>query len=1180
MKASADGPRSSAQTAGLRARLMILVFFAIIPGFGLMLYHANQDRLRKLDELQADALRTSELCAANVAQVVEGARQTLIALAYSEPVRSGNTTAASALFSDVLRHSRAYRNIAQTHSDGLNIASALPMPGKVNSGSQPWFKQLQAKRGFAIGDYQIGKITGMPGINIGIPLPDQPENQPLAAVNVSLKLETLQACISEPDLPPNAILNIIDRTGIVLARNPPSETLIGRSSKAYPTYQAAAGNERGFREARGLDGVSRLYHFAEVPNSERSLFVGVGVSKESLAAESRYNLIKDVLWLAFFFLGAMLWSSFAAERWVLGPVRMLSDISRRIAEGDFNVRALLDKGAWELQQLARAFDSMTSSLREYTQRLRESEQKFRAITTSASDAIIMLDSEGRVSFWNEAAEKLLGYSQTEAIGMDLHGCLAPARYSGVFDKKFPQFQATGEGEVVGRTLELEAVHRDGFEISVELSISSVQLDGRWNAVGIMRDVTDRKRAESELRKHREHLEELVRERTAELERASQELDRFFNVTMDLLCIADSDGSFVRLNQAWTRILGYTQEELLANRFLEFIHPEDVQATLQVISRLAEQKEVMDFTNRYRCRDGSYRWIEWRSVPSGPLIYSAARDITERREMEDRIARLTRLKEQLVGGTPLADKLKLVCDEVVRTFDADFARIWVTRGGDLCHRGCIHEGAAEGQGVCRDRTQCLHLLASSGRYVHLDGCHKRVPLGSYKIGRIASGAEARFVTNDVVNDPAIGDPQWARELGLVSFAGFRLFSDQGKPMGVLALFSRRVIADRDINMLADLANTTSQFLLEGLAKEALLESDATARTLLNAIPESAYLMDDKYIVLAANETVASRLGTVPGHMIGKNVFDFVTPEVAVNRMRYLKQALETGKLVHFEDERHGRIIDNFIAPVRDLNGAIHRLAVVGVDITVHRQAQAELKKLLAEVERSNRELEQFAYVASHDLQEPLRLVSAYTQLLLQRYQDRLDEGAEPLVRFITEGVARMQRLIQDLLLYSRISSQAKVDSPIEVESVLEDTLRQLDLSIRECQAHISHDPLPEVLGDRTQLGQLFQNLIGNAIKFRCDGKPPIIHVGARISDHGGEWLFSIRDNGIGIEPQFHERIFVIFQRLQSRSRYSGTGIGLAICKRIVERQGGRIWVESEKGKGATFHFTLPAKAGRA
>jgi len=244
-----------------------------------------------------------------------------------------------------------------------------------------------------------------------------------------------------------------------------------------------------------------------------------------------------------------------------------------------------------------------------------------------------------------------------------------------------------------------------------------------------------------------------------------------------------------------------------------------------------------------------------------------------------------------------------------------------------------------------------------------------------------------------------------------------------------------------------------------------------------------------------------------------------------------------------------------------------------DVTRQYQAETATKKLLAELSRSNTELEQFAYVASHDLQEPLRLVSSYTQLLLQRYGNKLDADAVPLVGFITEGVTRMERLIQDLLTYSRVSSQTRVPKKVAGEALLQLVLQNLSLAIREQQATVTHDPLPELLGDETLLLQLFQNLIANAIKFHREGVPAHVHVGCRLDEAQAAWRFSVRDNGIGIEPAFYERIFVIFQRLHSRRKYSGTGIGLTICKRIVERHGGRIWVESEPGCGTTFHFTL-------
>jgi light-regulated signal transduction histidine kinase (bacteriophytochrome) len=244
-----------------------------------------------------------------------------------------------------------------------------------------------------------------------------------------------------------------------------------------------------------------------------------------------------------------------------------------------------------------------------------------------------------------------------------------------------------------------------------------------------------------------------------------------------------------------------------------------------------------------------------------------------------------------------------------------------------------------------------------------------------------------------------------------------------------------------------------------------------------------------------------------------------------------------------------------------------------EIEERKRAEAEQQKLLAEVERSNQELEQFAYVASHDLQEPLRLVSAYTQLLMQRYRNKLDADADPLVNFITEGVTRMQRLIQDLLAFSRVSARGRPFARTEGAKILEEALRNLSLAIREQQAVITHDPLPALMCDETQFVQLFQNLIGNAIKFRRK-EPPRIHVGVHKTAGGHAWQFSVRDNGIGIEPEFYERVFVIFQRLHARKKYAGTGIGLAICKRVVERHSGRIWVESEKDKGSTFFFTVP------
>ncbi len=235
------------------------------------------------------------------------------------------------------------------------------------------------------------------------------------------------------------------------------------------------------------------------------------------------------------------------------------------------------------------------------------------------------------------------------------------------------------------------------------------------------------------------------------------------------------------------------------------------------------------------------------------------------------------------------------------------------------------------------------------------------------------------------------------------------------------------------------------------------------------------------------------------------------------------------------------------------------------------AQEQINRTALALARSNEELERFAYVASHDLQEPLRMVTSYLKLLEQRYKNKLGGDALEFINYAVDGADRMQTLIIDLLAYSRVDTQGKEFVTTDCEQVLVDVLKAMQVSIDETKARITHDSLPRVLGDAAQLESMFQNLISNAIKFRGK-KTPKIHIG--VKDENGNWIFSVSDNGIGIDSQYYKRIFIIFQRLHSIEEYSGTGIGLALCKRIVERHGGRMWIDSQEGKGSTFYFSLP------
>jgi chemotaxis family two-component system sensor kinase Cph1 len=231
-----------------------------------------------------------------------------------------------------------------------------------------------------------------------------------------------------------------------------------------------------------------------------------------------------------------------------------------------------------------------------------------------------------------------------------------------------------------------------------------------------------------------------------------------------------------------------------------------------------------------------------------------------------------------------------------------------------------------------------------------------------------------------------------------------------------------------------------------------------------------------------------------------------------------------------------------------------------------------RKKVEELLRSNSELQQFANIASHDLQEPLRMVSSYVQLLSARYGDRLDEDARDYIAFAVDGAKRMHQLINALLEYSRVQGRPNPFERVDLNQVFDQVVLDLAMRIQETGAKITHGPLPEVKADTAQMAQLLQNLFVNAMKFRKKDINPVIHLSA--AEEKGEWVFTCQDNGIGIDPKYAERIFMIFQRLHHREEYEGTGMGLAICKRIVERHGGRIWVESKPGEGASFRFTFP------
>jgi signal transduction histidine kinase len=339
--------------------------------------------------------------------------------------------------------------------------------------------------------------------------------------------------------------------------------------------------------------------------------------------------------------------------------------------------------------------------------------------------------------------------------------------------------------------------------------------------------------------------------------------------------------------------------------------------------------------------------------------------------------------------------------------------------------------------------------------------------------------------------------------------------------------------------------------------------------LETLPVYVCLLDADYHMPFANRYFRETFG----ESLGRPCYDFLFNLTEPCEICETYTVMKTRAPHHwYWTGPNGRNYDIYDFPFTDTDGSFLILEM-GIDITERKQAEDALNQTLADLTRSNADLEKFAYVASHDLQEPLRNVAGCLQLLEQKYKNNLDAQADQYIGYAIEGAVRMKALVQDLLAYSRIGTRGRPVEQVDCQQILSRTIANLRPAIADAGAVIAHDPLPTVLADDTQLLQVFQNLIQNAIKFRQD-EPPQVHVSAVKNDD--EWVFSVRDNGIGIESRYFDRIFEIFQRLNKRERYDGTGMGLAIVKKVVESHRGRLWVESEPEKGTTFYFTIPEK----
>ena len=610
-----------------------------------------------------------------------------------------------------------------------------------------------------------------------------------------------------------------------------------------------------------------------------------------------------------------------------------------------------------------------------------------------------------------------------------------------------------------------------------------------------------------------------------------------------------EGKPTQSNPALQAILGYSAEELRKMPFPEFTHPEDVDKDLRLYqSLIAGERDSYTIEKRYINREGDVVWAQLivslvRNRDGQPqFAIGMVNDISESKRAEAALRRSESLRRVALDGAQMG------------TWSNDL----------ITNEAFWDERAREIFGVSPDEPITLEL---GMRIIHPDDRERAtaefIRATDPETGQGDYGLEKRIVMPD-------NSVRWVATKGRVIFD----ISENGRQ----AIQLTGIVMDITARKEAEEALRRHRDQLEELVAEraaALKASEARYRTLTESSPDMIFLIDQNNTLLYVNQITAHLFGKNQTEIMGQPYAFLFPPEVTEQQTMDLRHVFKTGETVQTENQIqlsdqtlwfHTRLV-----PIYENEEEITAVLGVSRDITSFKEAKLALEEKAADLERSNKELEQFAYVASHDLQEPLRMVSSYLQLLQRRYEGNLDQTADEFIGFAVDGSNRMKGLINDLLAYSRVGTNQKAFALIEVENILEKVMQNLKISIDDSKAQITHDPLPTVMADENQLVQLLQNLIGNAIKFRGEA-PPKIHIGVKELDQ--KWQFSVQDNGIGFEPQFAKRIFVIFQRLHTRTEYSGTGIGLAICKKIVEQHGGQIWVESEQGQGATFFFTIP------
>jgi len=592
-----------------------------------------------------------------------------------------------------------------------------------------------------------------------------------------------------------------------------------------------------------------------------------------------------------------------------------------------------------------------------------------------------------------------------------------------------------------------------------------------------------------------------------------------------------------MNPYGLRFFGYKKEELIGKNIgillpLVDSSGKDLKRLIQDIVGSPQLYEINE--NENVRRDGSRAWIAWTNKvildeDGQPLeILSIGNDITEHKKADESLKKKRELLQAIIDTIPV---MITIYDPQLKTiqFNKNFREVLGWSEEDVKHNDfmSVFYPDPEYRKMVQDYMQSL-----------------------------TSGWRDFKVT---AKDGSIVDSSWAN-----------VRIPDGRQVGIGIDIRERKMMEEELMRARD----NSEIKVRERTAELKYQAD-----LLKNVNDAIIATDSEFNITSWNKAAERIFGWKSEEVMGKNTNSILQIEYPnAEKEEVIKSMREKGSFkgetIYKRKDGTTIPIESTVMALKDKNNNITGWVAVNRDITERKQVEEEINNLIINLKRSNEELEHFAYVASHDLQEPLRTIASFTQLLERRYKNRLDSDADEFMDYIVEAAVRMKEQIEGLLEYSRVATKGKEFEIIDMDEILDITIQSLDTSIKESNAEITYEELPDVMGDGVQLQRVFQNLLSNAIKFRKCEESLKVHISVYKDENKDNYVFSIKDNGIGIEEQYLKRIFTIFQRLHTWDKYKGTGIGLSIVKRIVERHGGHIWAESEFGKGSTFYFTLP------